>query len=99
MGVLPDDPRSQKALLSIVAAGAIGAAFYLYVYSPKQDTLEEDEARLEQLDFLNQEANARIGNLDALRDELRTRRSRPGTPTGAALPRTWRAGLRSPAPR
>lgn len=71
MGLLPDDPRSQKALLSIIAAGAIGAVFYLYVYSPKHDTIEEDEARLEQLEFLNQQANARIGNLDALREELR----------------------------
>ena len=71
MGLLPDDPRSQKALLAIIAALAIGAVFYLYVYSPKHDTLEEDEARLEQLEFLNQQANARIGNLDALRDELR----------------------------
>ena len=71
MGMLPDDPRSQKALLAIIAAAAIGALFYLYVYSPKNDTLEEDEARLEQLEFLNEQANARIGNLDALRDELR----------------------------
>ncbi len=70
MGLLPDDPRSQKALLGIIAGLALGAVFYLYVYSPKHDTLEEEEARLEQLDFLNQQANARIGNLDALRDEL-----------------------------
>ena len=71
MGLLPDDPRSQKALLGIIGAVAIGAVFYLYVYTPKQDTLEEDTARLEQLEFLNQQANDRIGNLDALRDELR----------------------------
>lgn len=71
MGLLPDDPRSQKLMLVIIGAIALGAVFYLYVYSPKNDTLEEDEARLEQLEFLNQQANARIGNLDALRDELR----------------------------
>ena len=71
MGLLPDDPRSQKALLGIIAAVAIGAVFYLYVYTPRQDMLAEDTARLEQLEFLNQQANDRIGNLDALRDELR----------------------------
>lgn len=70
MALLPDEPRSQKALLAIIAALAIGAVFYLYVYSPKSDSLEEDEARVEELEFLNEQANARIGNLDALRQEL-----------------------------
>lgn len=70
MALLPTEPRSQKALLAIIAAVAIGAVFYLYLYSPTRDRLEDDEARVEELEFLNEQANARIGNLDALRKEL-----------------------------
>jgi Tfp pilus assembly protein PilO len=70
MALLPAEPRSQKALLGIIAAVAIAAVFYLYLYSPARDRIEEDEARVEELEFLNEQANARIGNLDAVRREL-----------------------------
>ncbi len=70
MALLPAEPRSQKALLALIVSLALGAVYYLYLYSPRQQQLAEDEARMEELEFLNQQANARIGNLDALRGEL-----------------------------
>ncbi len=70
MALLPADPRHQTSLLVIILSLAAAALFYIYVYKPK--TLEMDVMRetIEDLRFQNELAEALIGNLQQLRDEL-----------------------------
>jgi len=71
MALLPQDPRQQSSLLIIVVAICVGWLFYQFLYLPRSATLTVEEARLTALDDQNRLAEARIGNLQQLRDDLR----------------------------
>lgn len=70
MALLPDDPRAQKWFLGwFVLVGGF-ALFWFYVYSPRADELTEMEDRVAQLEEQNRRAEARVGDLDALREDM-----------------------------
>ncbi len=70
MALLPEDPRDQYRMLGVIAMIALGAVFYLYVWSPKKEALAELEQRVQQVETANELAEARMQNLDAVRAEL-----------------------------
>lgn len=70
MALLPEDPRHQYRLLGIIFLVAVGALFYLYVYSPGSEDLAEMESRVEEIEHQNELAQARMENLEAVRREL-----------------------------
>lgn len=70
MALLPQDPRSQKRFLGIILVAGGLAAFYMYVYQPRQEELQELEDRVAELEQHNRVAEARTGNLDGLRARL-----------------------------
>ncbi|MFW6193788.1 MAG: type 4a pilus biogenesis protein PilO [Gemmatimonadota bacterium] len=70
MALLPDDPREQKWFLGwFLLVGGL-ALFWFYVYSPRAVELTETEDRVAQLQEQNRQAEARVGNLDELREEM-----------------------------
>ena len=71
MALLPEDQRSQKRLLGIVLAVAVGGLFFNYVYMPRSQELDEREDRIAQLQLQNRQARGQVGNLDELRAQLR----------------------------
>lgn len=70
MALLPQDPRDQYKMLGIILFLALGAGFYLYIWSPKGIELVEFEQRVEQIEQANTLAQARTQDLDAIRAEL-----------------------------
>lgn len=70
MPLLPQDPQSQLKLLGVVLAVAAAALYYNFVYAPAGIELVEMTDRVESLETQNQVAEARIGNLQRLRDDL-----------------------------
>jgi len=70
MALLPQDPRDQYKMLGVILALALGAVFYLYVWSPKNTDLNELGERVEQVEQANTLAESRTQNLDAVRAEL-----------------------------
>ncbi|MDX1578018.1 MAG: type 4a pilus biogenesis protein PilO [Gemmatimonadota bacterium] len=70
MALLPQEPRDQYRMLGVILLIAVGAAFYLYLWSPRQTELAELEQRVEQIEQANALAEARMQNLDAVREEL-----------------------------
>jgi type IV pilus assembly protein PilO len=70
MPLLPEDPRDQYRLLGVIALVAIGVLGYMYVLSPRADALAELEERIEMVETANELAEARMENLDAVREEL-----------------------------
>lgn len=70
MALLPDDPKDQYRLLGIILVIALGGLYYLYFHRPKSEDLFELEARVEQIEQQNELAEARMKNLDAVREEL-----------------------------
>ncbi len=70
MAFLPQEPSDQYKMLSVILVLALGAAFYLYVWKPKGEELVELEQRIEQIERANQVAEARVQNLDEVREEL-----------------------------
>lgn len=70
MSLLPQDPQSQLKLLGVVLAVAAAALYYNFVYAPAGIELVEMTDRVESLETQNQVAEARIGNLQRLRDDL-----------------------------
>ncbi len=70
MALLPEDPKDQYRLLGVILAFAVGAVFFLYVWRPKSESLTELEQRIEQIETANELAEARMENLDAVRQEL-----------------------------
>ena len=70
MALLPDDPKNQYQLLGMILIVALGGLYYLYFHRPKGDDLLELEARVAQVEQQNELAEARMQNLDAVRQEL-----------------------------
>lgn len=96
MALLPEDPRSQLKLLGAVLAVAAAALYYNFVYSPGGLELVEMTDRVENLETQNQVAEARIGNLQRLRDELaRSERALDAlerlVPEGSEVPEIYEA--------
>lgn len=71
MALLPQDQRDQQRFLGVVLALAVGGLFVYYIYTPRSEELDEREDRIAQLQQQNRQAEARIGDLDELRSELR----------------------------
>ncbi|MFO7587611.1 MAG: type 4a pilus biogenesis protein PilO [Gemmatimonadota bacterium] len=72
MALLPKDQGQQLKLLAAILAIAGAALFFVYVYRPRGDELLEQRERLEALETQNRLAEARIGDLQRLRDRLST---------------------------
>ncbi|MGH7539465.1 MAG: type 4a pilus biogenesis protein PilO [Gemmatimonadota bacterium] len=70
MALLPQEPRDQYRFLGVIGLLAVGAIYYLYVHRPRTDELTELEARVEHIEQANEDAEARMQNLDAVRKEL-----------------------------
>jgi type IV pilus assembly protein PilO len=70
MALLPDDPKNQYRLLGIILIVALGGLYFLYFHRPKGEDLFDLEARVEQIEQQNELAEARMENLDAVRQEL-----------------------------
>lgn len=70
MAFLPEDQRSQVRLLVAILAVGAAALYYYFAYTPAGLELVELEERVEDLETQNQLAEARIGNLQRLRDDL-----------------------------
>ncbi|MFV1988232.1 MAG: type 4a pilus biogenesis protein PilO [Gemmatimonadota bacterium] len=70
MALLPEDPKDQYKMLGLIALTAIGALSYLYVLQPRGERLAELGERIELVERANELAEARMENLDAVRDEL-----------------------------
>ncbi|MDH3734484.1 MAG: type 4a pilus biogenesis protein PilO [Gemmatimonadota bacterium] len=70
MALLPEDPKDQYRILALIALVAVGALGYLYVLSPRADSLTELEERIDLVERANELAEARMANLDAVREEL-----------------------------
>lgn len=71
MAILPQDPRAQKLVLVALLPLVLAAAYYMYVYSPKQAELTTQEAHADSLTTLNERARQQLarGNLAQLRAE------------------------------
>ena len=67
---LPQDPRKQLMLLVAILSAGAGAMYFNYLYRPAGIELLEMSDRFEDLQTQNRIAEARIGNLQALRDRL-----------------------------
>lgn len=71
MAFLPEDPGSQVKLLIAILAVASGALYYNFLHRPADLELLELTDRVEDLETQNQLAQARVGNLQRLRDDMR----------------------------
>lgn len=71
MAFLPEDPGSQVKLLIAILAVASGALYYNFLHGPADLELVELADRVEDLETQNQLAQARVGNLQRLRDDMR----------------------------
>ncbi|WP_420633617.1 type 4a pilus biogenesis protein PilO [Candidatus Palauibacter sp.] len=70
MTLLPRDPRDQTRLLCLIFLLGFGAAFHLYVWTPRRIELAELEQHIEQAQRANTLAETRAGDLDSVRDDL-----------------------------
>lgn len=70
MALLPQDQRQQSMLLIVILSFAAAALFYVYVYRPGNVELVELTEQAEDLELQNELAEARIGDLQRLRNQL-----------------------------
>lgn len=70
MAILPQDQRQQMMLVAIILALAAGALYYNFSYRSGAEELVSLTDRVEDLETQNQLAEARIGNLQQLRDRI-----------------------------
>ena len=70
MALLPQDQRQQSMLLIVILSIAAAALYYVYVYRPGGVELIEFTEQVEDLELQNEMAEARIGDLQRLRDRL-----------------------------
>lgn len=71
MALLPEDPGNQVKLLVAILSVAAGALYFNFIHRPADLELVELGDRVEDLEAQNQLAQARVGNLQRLRDDLR----------------------------
>jgi type IV pilus assembly protein PilO len=70
MAILPQDQRQQTMLLVVILAVAAGALYFNFIHRPGSVELVELTDRVEDLENQNQIAEARVGNLQQLRDRI-----------------------------
>ena len=70
MALLPQDQRQQSMLLIVILSIAAAALYYVYVYRPGGVELIEFTEQVDDLELQNELAEARIGDLQRLRDRL-----------------------------
>lgn len=70
MALLPEDQPSQFRLLGIILLAGLGAAFWMYVYQPRTQVVQERQERLESLETWVDQANDASGQIESLRREL-----------------------------
>lgn len=70
MALLPEDQPTQLRLLGIIALAGLGAAFWMYVYQPRSQVVQERQERLESLETWVDQANDASGQIESLRREL-----------------------------
>ena len=70
MAILPQDQRQQAMLLVVILALAAGALYFNFMHRPGSVELVEHTDRVEDLEAQNQIAEARVGNLQQLRDRI-----------------------------
>ena len=70
MALLPQDQRQQSMLLIVILSIAAAALYYVYVYRPGVVELIEFTEQVDDLELQNEMAEARIGDLQRLRDRL-----------------------------
>lgn len=70
MALLPQDQRQQSMLLIVILSIAAASLYYVYVYRPGTVELTELTELAEDLELQNELAEARIGDLQRLRDRL-----------------------------
>lgn len=70
MALLPEDQPTQYRLLGIIALAGLGAAFWMYVYQPRAQVVQERQERLESLETWVDQANDASGQIESLRREL-----------------------------
>lgn len=70
MALLPQDQRQQSMLLIVILSIAAASLYYVYVYRPSTVELTELTELAEDLELQNELAEARIGDLQRLRDRL-----------------------------
>lgn len=73
MALLPEDQASQYRLLGIILLAGLGAAFWMYVYQPRAQVVQERQERLESLETWVDQANDASGQIESLRRELESR--------------------------
>lgn len=71
MAFLPQDPGTQLKLLVAILSVAAGALYFNFLHAPAGLELEELTDRVEHLETQNQVAQARVGDLQRLRDDMR----------------------------
>lgn len=96
MAILPDNPRHQTALLIIILSLAAGALYFVYMHKPKVGEMADMTEAIEDLRFQNDLAEARIGDLQELRDqlaqsELQFERLQQLVPEGPEVPAIYEA--------
>ena len=70
MAILPQDQRQQLMLLLIIFAVAAGALYYNFIHRSGATEIVSLTDRVEDLETQNEIAEARIGNLQQLRDRI-----------------------------
>lgn len=73
MALLPEDQQSQYRLLGIILLAGLGAAFWMYVYQPRSQAVQQKQERLESLEGWVEKADAASGRIEVLRQELERR--------------------------
>ena len=96
MALLPQDQRQQSMLLIVILSFAAAALFYVYVYQPGNVELVELTEQAEDLELQNELAEARIGDLQRLRNQLSVAEQQftllqKLVPSGAEVPAIYEA--------
>jgi Tfp pilus assembly protein PilO len=96
MALMPQDQRQQSMLLIVILCMAAAALYYVYVFRSNTEELVEQADRVETLELQNELAEARIGDLQRLRDRLAAAEGQFTTlqrlvPSGAEVPAIYEA--------
>lgn len=70
MALLPEDQQSQYRLLGIILLAGLGAAFWMYVYQPRAQVVQQRQDRLESLETWVEKADAASSRIEELRQAL-----------------------------
>jgi len=96
MALLPQDQRHQSMLLIVILSIAAASLYYVYVYRPNAVELVELSEQAEGLELQNELAEARIGDLQRLRNRLSSAEQQftllqKLVPSGAEVPAIYEA--------